>query len=245
MLVYVTLFACAVLLVLLVRRYDLYEKEPWYMVLVAVALGVALMWVAGQVEDVILGHLRLHREQMAAKAAIVSLIEEAAKLGVVLVIATVFRRHFSDALDGLVYGTLGGVGMAVEESLMYLHFTADKNAQALGAEVVRLFAHSLMGGLLGFAAGLTLRPPDRDPATRSATAHARRRIALPATCVAVALVVHFCWDYIAYRPHVAAAMRGVLMLLMLSLMLVWGAMVAYGMELSRRFLRADATPVAV
>src|SRR4051812_30193673 len=244
MLVYVTLFACAILLVLLVRRYDLYEKEPWYMVLVAVALGVALMWTAGQIEDAILGTIHLHREQMAAKAAIVTLVEEVAKLSVVLTIATVFRRHFTDALDGLVYGTLGGLGMAVEESLLYLHLAPEKNAQALGAEVVRLFAHSLMGGLLGFAAGLTLRPPNRNPETSSAT-HARRKIVLPATCVAVALVVHFCWDYIAYRPHVAAAMRGVLMLLMLSLMVVWGTMVAYGMELSRRFLRADATPVAV
>ena len=43
MVVYVTLFACAALMVLLVRRYDLYEREPWYMVLVAVALGVALL----------------------------------------------------------------------------------------------------------------------------------------------------------------------------------------------------------
>ena len=64
------------------------------------------------------------------------------------------------------------------------------------------------------------------------------------TCVAVALIVHFCWDYIAYRTHVAAAMRGVLMLLMLCLMIVWGAMVAYGMDLSRRFLRAGAGAIA-
>jgi RsiW-degrading membrane proteinase PrsW (M82 family) len=117
---------------------------------------------------------------------------------------------------------------------MYLSLTPDKDAMALGAEVVRLFAHSLMGGLLGFAVGLTLRSPEPSQP---------RKVALPLTCVAVALVVHFCWDYIAYRPHVAIAMRGVLMLLMLALMIVWGVMVAYAMDLSRRFLRADAVPV--
>jgi RsiW-degrading membrane proteinase PrsW (M82 family) len=235
MFVYATLFVCAALMVLLVRRYDLYEKEPWYMVLVAFAVGVGLMWCAGFVEDVILVHICLAPDELAAKAAIVSVVEEVAKMLAVVLIAVVFRRHFDDALDGLVYGTLAGIGMAIEESLMYLSLTPDKNAAALGAEVVRLFGHSLMGGLLGFAVGLTLRNPEP---------RRGRKIALPLTCVAVAVVVHFCWDYIAYRPHVEAAMRGMLMLLMLCLMAVWGAMVAYAMELSRRFMRAGAVPIA-
>ena len=238
MLVYVTLFTCAALMVLLVRRYDLYEKEPWYMVLVAVALGVVVMRFAGLVENQLLAYLDLPYRQFAAKAALVAAVEEFAKLMVAVVIALGFRRHFNDPLDGLVYGTLGGLGMALEESLLYIGLSTDKDALLLGAEVVRLFAHSLMGGLLGFAVGLTLRPPDR------AGKGTRRKVALPLTCVAVALVVHFCWNYIAYRPHVAAGLRGVLMLLMLSLMIVWGATVAYAMSLTRRFLRADAVAVA-
>ena len=241
MLVYVTLFTCAALMVLLVRRYDLYEKEPWYMVLVAVALGVVVMRFAGLLENQLLAYLDLPYGQFAAKAALVAAVEEFAKLMVAVVIALGFRRHFNDPLDGLVYGTLGGLGMAMEESLLYIGLSAHKDALLLGAEVVRLFAHSLMGGLLGFAVGLTLRPP---ALPRGATPHARRKVMLPLTCVAVALVVHFCWNYIAYRPHVAAAMRGLLMLLMLSLMIVWGATVAYAMNLTRRFLRADAVAVA-
>ena len=237
MVVYITLYTCAALMVLLVRRYDLYEKEPWYMLLLAVALGIGLMWTAGQLEDVLLARLMLDRNQFAAKAALVTLVEEAAKALVVVIIAYGFRRHFNDALDGLVYGTLGGLGMAIEESVMYLSFALEKDAQTLGAEVVRLFAHSLMGGLLGFAIGLTLRRPG------GAAPRAPRKVALPVACAAVALVVHFSWDYIAYRPHIAAAMRGVLMLLMLCLMIVWGATVAYAMDLSRRFLRAEAVAV--
>jgi RsiW-degrading membrane proteinase PrsW (M82 family) len=229
MLVYLTLFTCAALMVLLVRRYDLYEKEPWYMVVLAVAVGIALMWTAGQIEDLILPRFHLTPDMRAHKAAIVTLVEETAKLLVVVVIARLFPRHFNDALDGLVYGTLGGLGMALEESMMYLRLTPDKDAMALGTEVVRLFAHSLMGGLAGFAVGLTMRPGD------SSGAH--RKIVLPFTCVSVAMVVHFCWDYIAYAAQIAVVMRGVLMLLMLSLMLVWGAMVAYAMELSRKVVR--------
>jgi RsiW-degrading membrane proteinase PrsW (M82 family) len=238
MLVYVTLFTCAALMVLLVRRYDLYEKEPWYMVLVAAALGVILMRFAGAVEDPLLAALKLPADHFAVKAAIVAGIEELAKLMVVVVIAVCFRRHFNDPLDGIVYGTLGGMGMALEESLLYIGLSVNKDALLLGAEVVRLFAHALMGGLLGFAVGLTLRPPDR-----AAPGRPHHRVALPLTCVAVAITVHFGWNYIAYRPTVAVVMRGVLMLLMLSLMLVWGATVAYAMSLNRRFLRAGAVAV--
>src|SRR5688572_17713255 len=236
--VYATLFVCAALMVLFVRRYDLHGKAPWYMVLLAVAVGIVFMWAAGQVEDDALRHLRLGPTDLAAKAALVAGIEGTAKLLAVLLIAASFRRHFKDPLDGLLYGTLAGIGMAVEESLLYLSLTPDKNALALGAEVVRLFGHSLMGGLLGFAIGLLLRPAAGDDASGSG-----RKLALPATCVAVALVVHFCWDYIAYRPDVAPPLRGVLMLLMLCLMLVWGAMVAYATGLSRRVVRAAGAPV--
>ena len=234
MLVYCTMLACAALMVLFVRRYDLHQQGPRYMLLVAVAVGIGVMWVAGRVEDALLMRLGLGMGDFAGKAAVVTAVEESAKLLAVLLIATLFRRHFNDALDGLLYGTLAGLGMAIEESLLYLSLTPDKNAQALGAEVVRLFGHSLMGGLLGFAAGLALRPEAGKP----------RKLALPATCVGVAVVVHFCWDYIAYRPHVAVAMRGVLMLLMLCLMLVWGALAAYAMGRSRKPLEADGAAPA-
>jgi RsiW-degrading membrane proteinase PrsW (M82 family) len=234
MLVYATLFACAALMVLLVRRYDLYEREPWYMLLAAMALGALMMWGAGHVEDRLLEWLALPREEFATKAILVSLIEESGKLLVVVLIAVGFRRQFDDALDGIVYGTLGGLGMAIEESLAYLSLNPHNGAMTIGAEVVRLFAHALMGGLLGFAAGLVLRPPrGLDEQIRT-----RPKVALPATCVAVAVVVHFCWDYIAYHPHVEGAMRGILMLIMLCLMLAWGATVAHAMDLSRRFIRA-------
>lgn len=236
MLIYLTLFTCAALMVLLVRRYGLYEREPWYMIVLAVAVGIGLMWTAGQVEDWILPRFQLTPDMRAEKAAIVTLIEETAKLLVVVVIARLFPRHFNGALDGLVYGTLGGLGMAMEESMMYLRLTPDKDAMTLGTEVVRLFAHALMGGLLGFAVGLTMRPGDEPPA--------HRKVLLPFACIAVAMIVHFCWDYIAYAAQIAAAMRVVLMLLMLSLMLVWGATVAYAIELSRKVSRAvvAATP---
>jgi RsiW-degrading membrane proteinase PrsW (M82 family) len=140
-------------------------------------------------------------------------------MAMVFTVATLFRSRFTDPLDGLMYGTLGGLGMAIEESLLYLSF-APANVQTLGAEVVRLFAHSLMGGLVGFAVGQWVRPNHKP----------RPRPVLTVGCLTVALLVHFSWDFIAYQASRAALLRLLPMLLMLALMLVWGGLVAYASQ---------------
>jgi RsiW-degrading membrane proteinase PrsW (M82 family) len=158
----------------------------------------------------------------AVKAAVVALTETSARMAMVFVVATFFRPRFTDPLDGLMYGTLGGLGMAIEESLLYLSF-APATANTLGAEVVRLFAHSLMGGLVGFSVGQWLRPNFRP----------RPRPVLTVGCLFVAVLVHFSWDYIAYQASRAALLKLVPMILMLALMLVWGGLVAYASEQMR------------
>ena len=42
------------------------------------------------------------------------------RVAMVLSVAWLFRPRFTDPLDGLMYGTLGGLGMAIEESLLYV-----------------------------------------------------------------------------------------------------------------------------
>jgi RsiW-degrading membrane proteinase PrsW (M82 family) len=227
--IYLAMLACAAGLAVFVYRYDLYAREPWYMVALAVGLGFGAMWMAGACEDVVLARLRIGRTGIGPKAAVVAVIETLARMAMVFTVATFFRARFTDPLDGLMYGTLGGLGMAIEESLLYLSF-APATAHTLGAEVVRLFAHSLMGGLVGFAVGQWLRPNQR-PAPGSI---------LTVGCLAVALLVHFSWDYIAYQASRAALLRLLPMLLMLSLMLVWGGLVAYASEQ----LRGKAPPAA-
>jgi RsiW-degrading membrane proteinase PrsW (M82 family) len=167
----------------------------------------------------VLAQLGVGRSGIGPKAAVVAVIETAARMAMVFCVATFFRPRFTDPLDGLMYGTLGGLGMAIEESLLYLSF-APATAHTLGAEVVRLFAHGLMGGLVGFAVGQWLRP-NQNPTPRPI---------LTGGCLAVALLVHFSWDYIAYQASRAALLRLLPMLLMLALMLVWGGLVAYASE---------------
>jgi RsiW-degrading membrane proteinase PrsW (M82 family) len=218
-LIYALLFLCAAGLAAFIYRYDLYRRERWYMVFLAVGLGFVAMWAAGSVEDVVLVRLGISRGQIAAKAAAVALIESAARVLMVLTFATAFRARFTGPLDGLMYGTLGGLGMAVEESLLYISLSP-ATPHTLGVEVVRLFAHSLMGGLVGFAVGQWVRPHQRP----------HPKPILTAGCLGVAVLVHFSWDFIAYQASRAALLKLLPMLLMLSLMLVWGGLVAYASE---------------
>jgi RsiW-degrading membrane proteinase PrsW (M82 family) len=221
-LIYVLMLACAAGLAAFVYRYDLYEKEPWYMVLLAVAMGFATMWLAGLAEELSLTRLAVSREQFAARAAIVAVIESFARVAMVVSVAVLFRPRFNDPLDGLMYGTLGGLGMAIEESLLYLSL-APATPHTLGVEVVRLFAHSLMGGLVGFAVGQWVRPMSLP----------RPKPILTAGCLGVAVLVHFSWDFIAYQASHTALLKLLPMLLMLALMLVWGGLVAYASEQAR------------
>ena len=234
MLIYFAVAICAAALAFKVHRYDRFEREPWSMVLVALTIGFFAMKLAGAAEDSLLTHLRLPSDALAHKAIVVAVIEDSAKLLAVLLIACAFRRQFNDPLDGIIYGTLAGVGAAVEESLLYLSLATGPTLATLGAELTRLVAHSLMGGIAGFAVGIGARP-DR---ARS------RHPGLVATCLLASVALHFTWDFIAYqRTAHSPLLRAALMLLMLALILSWGALLAVAARRSGSiFTRASAAP---
>ena len=62
--VYATLFLCTMLVGMLVYRYDMYEKEPWYMLVTTAAFGVLFMWLLGYIEYLSLSLVGRCREQV-------------------------------------------------------------------------------------------------------------------------------------------------------------------------------------
>jgi len=54
-----------------------------------------------------------------AKVMVVSRLRRAA----ILTFSIVLSREFNDPMDGLIYGRLIGLGMAVQESLLYLRLS--------------------------------------------------------------------------------------------------------------------------
>jgi RsiW-degrading membrane proteinase PrsW (M82 family) len=185
-LLYATLAACAVLVGWLAYRYDLYDREPVYMLVLAALGGGVTMWLAGRAQSAIIRatddpELLLSATFFPALAAVT---EELAKLSVVVVIALASRRHFNDPLDGLIYGSFAGLGAAIEESILVL---GNSEHQFLpGTEPVRLAGHLIMGGI--GAAGLGLFPLRRRGAVR-----------WTAVTLAGAMGIHFLWDVVAFN----------------------------------------------
>ncbi len=215
MLLYVTLALCALLAGLLVYRYDMYDREPWYMMVTAIVVGAAAMWGLGYLEDRSISFLRDVEPVWSAVPIHVSLSlvaathEELAKLLVVIGFAILARRHFNDPLDGIIYGSVVGLGMAIEESLQYL--SDWKATDPLPAtEVLRLLGHLIMGGITGFGIGmLRMRIP--------------RAVRTLLGCLLVSTALHFFWDWISLSAAQSSVMPWWQRLSAIALML-WGCL---------------------
>jgi len=178
---YATLALSVLAAAALVVRYDMYDREPPALLALAMGLGAGAMAAAGLLEEWTLGGQRITGE--AGIAAVAAVEEESLKLLVVGVIALLFRRTFNDPMDGIIYGSMSGAGMALEESL---HVLGASQAQGSlpPVELVRLCGHLVMGGISGFPLGLARL---RHPAWPGALAG----------CVLCATGLHFGWDWIA------------------------------------------------
>ncbi len=206
---YPTLGLCAIAAAVLVYRHDLYDREPLPLLGLTVALGAGAIGLAGRAEEWTFAALRLASPR--AIAAVVALLEELGKLAVVTAIA-LLARAFNDPMDGIIYGSMAGLGMAVEESVYCLRGSTAKVLPP--EELVRICGHVVMGGIGGFALGM---------------ARARRRgwpLAL-AGGFAAAVGLHFGWDWLALSSNArrfTEAQTGLAVALMLGGMLVYGAL---------------------
>jgi RsiW-degrading membrane proteinase PrsW (M82 family) len=225
MFVYLTIAGCAIAIVLLVCRYDMYDREPPQWLAAAVLLGAAGCWLAGTIEDQLIGWTSAQQD-LAWQAAFASGVEELIKLLGVLLIAVVARRHFNDPLDGLIYGAMIGLGLALAESMFYVSMSAGET-ELIGTEAVRLLLHMMLGGLDGFSLGM---------------ARFRMRYWIRALLftLGASLLIHFAWDrYCGLpAPAVAAAWpaRMIAVALMLSACLLFGIAVVVGTRWSQQQL---------
>jgi protease PrsW len=226
--VYTLTILCAAALVAWIYHYDRYEKEPWYAIAVAVAWGFAAMWMIGLIDDAVLSRMNFDSEHLASKAAAIAFIEEAGKFLAILLLSIVLAREFNDPMDGLIYGRLIGLGMAVQESLLYLGISPP-TLQTWGIEIVRLFGHSLMGALVGFGIGLGAHPR-----------HRRQNYPLLAgACLLLSMLLHFGWDWVAYGSQTLLIHQITPVLLMAGMLLMWHVLCAVCEARSKRLFAAN------
>lgn len=228
LLLYGTLLLSALIVALLVYRYDLYDKEPWYMVLLTLGLGAAVMSVMTPLEMMTFNQLEAwfgDRWRFSSQLAFVAAThEELGKFVIVLIIAGFFRGVFNDPMDGLIYGSLAGLGAAVEESIGMI---ADHAGPIPPAEIVRHVGHAIMGGIGGFGVGLfVIRHP--------------RRHLIMASCLLAAMALHYLWDVIALeqiRPGSRHSLLGAA--LMLIGLMLYGRLVLVAERFARSHFRAE------
>ena len=139
---------CALGAAVLVRRHDMFDREPWWALAGTALLGALLMSAAGRVEDLVIyaGTDTPSSLWIALNAAFFEGLARVAAVGAVMIL---LPRIFNDPMDGVTYGSVAGLGMAVYESALYLRAGAPG-----AAEPARLYGHLVLGGIAAFPLGM-------------------------------------------------------------------------------------------
>ena len=194
---------------LVVRRLDRNEQEPWRLVMVAVAWG-AIVSTSLVVWAETIWDYAATRTLVPGPALNVSIAysagiwEEVAKGLAVLLLYLVMRQEFDDVVDGIVYGAAVGLGFNFMESVTYMtHVYAIFSVQGAGQavfaaasqwysrQVLGLFlGHTTYTALVGAGIGLARQLPRR-----------RDRVLSILSGFLAAIAAHFAWDaWVAYFP---------------------------------------------
>ncbi|MEM6506797.1 MAG: PrsW family glutamic-type intramembrane protease [Planctomycetota bacterium] len=191
---YVMLALGGLLFGAMVYRYDMHEREPWWMLVSAVIAGGVIMvfvfLIEGAVQTELLPGLP-EWVQRFFKALMAGTLEEIGKLAVPVMILLLVRKYFNDPMDGLVYGSMAGLGAALYESLWYTVFVHKPVDAPLlheqGPNALRLLLHTVWGGIGGYALGHIIR---KEPWKQSL-----------AKCMGAVMLIHFVWDFfLAFVP---------------------------------------------
>lgn len=189
--VIVTLSLCTLGALSLIRRYDLYDKEPWWAMLLAIALGATGMYFIVTPQELFADWVGNAPMRFAMVAA---LTEESLKAAGVLFMALVARRAFNDPVDGIIYGSLVGLGCALEESVSYFLHPVTR-PWGTPTEVIRILGHLIFGGLSGFGIGSLW------------SCSIPRRLAAAHLVIGfgVAILLHYLWDVQASQGFMRAS----------------------------------------
>ena len=182
MIIVVMLAFAVFILAALAWKYDMHQREPLPMLVVAFALGAAAAYGIGNFNDWLLGT----SSSTLSIAVAAGCGEEFSKLIAVVLIAS-FSSSFNDPMDGLIYGAFVGLGFAIFESTFYIPFTLRQmpdvsTPNLFGQESIRAVLHYLTGGIAAFGFGLAYK---RIPRWQH----------LFCPWLAAAIAIHIVWDY--------------------------------------------------
>jgi RsiW-degrading membrane proteinase PrsW (M82 family) len=205
---------------LVLRRLDRNEKEPWRLVLVATAWGAivstSLAFWAETIWDLsFTSNLLPGPAADASTAYSAGIFEEVAKGVAVLLLYLVMRDEFDDVVDGIVYGAAVGFGFNFMESIGWMtHYYALYASEGTGVaqtiamwywrQVLGLFlGHAAYTALIGAGIGVARQLP-----------RFRQRVLVIVCGFLAAIAAHFAWD--AWQATVLAGVQNPLTLALLA-----------------------------
>jgi protease PrsW len=192
---------------LVVRRIDRNEKEPWRLVLVAAAWGAIVatslviwgetLWEATAQRSLVPGP-----GLDASIAFSAGVFEELAKGTAVVLLFLVMRNDFDDIVDGIVYGAAVGLGFNFMESVAYMtnlyaifgpegYGWYAAGLQWYGRQVLGLFfGHATYTAFIGAGLGVARQLP-----------HKRQKAFAIMSGFIIAIAAHFSWDaWVTFFP---------------------------------------------
>jgi RsiW-degrading membrane proteinase PrsW (M82 family) len=189
----------AVVYSMLVLYLDRNEKEPWYFQLAAFFWGAVVAVVFSYVFNSLTG-LAVTAAYGASAGEFVGsviaapLFEEFFKGSALVILLILFRSHFDNVLDGIVYGALVGLGFAMTENIIYFgRAYFDAGVIGLGflfvlRAVLGGFGHALYTATFGASLGWA----------RSRYGVGKARFLVPAAGLALAMLQHALWNGTAW-----------------------------------------------
>ena len=185
---------------LVLRRLDRNEKEPWRLVLVAALYGAVVstslvIWAESLWDVLFTSRLVPGPAAETSSAYSAGIFEELAKGTAVVLLYLVMRDEIDDVVDGIVYGAAVGLGFNFMESVAYMtHQYAILAPEGLGPaaaagqwyfrQVLGLFlGHATYTALVGAGIGVARQLP-----------RTGQRVLAIASGFLAAIAAHFAWD---------------------------------------------------
>ena len=191
-----TAFLAALLYGGVVVSIDRNEKEPWQMLLVGFLWGAAvsgsIAYLLNGIWHVYAGPALVERELIESVFSIAPLTEELTKGAILFLVYRYLSDEFDDALDGIVYGALVGIGFAMVENAGYFMRhgpSTDIVSQMttfqffLRVELKGLAGHATYTAMTGLGLGLSRSMKGR-----------WSRVGLPLLGLGVAMLAHALWN---------------------------------------------------
>jgi RsiW-degrading membrane proteinase PrsW (M82 family) len=134
----------------LILQLDRYEHEPWLVLVAAFLWGaVVATFIAAMMNDLLgMAAASVVGQNLAdalESSAIAPIVEEAAKGSALLILFFMVRREFDNTLDGIVYGSLVGIGFAMTENVLY--FGREYQSDGLIGVGMLFYFRVVLGGL--------------------------------------------------------------------------------------------------